>query len=424
MSKPGAQVYYDSVFDLIASWGVDYVKVDDISRPYHEHQKEVEAVRKAIDQTGRPMVLSLSPGETALTAGEHVMRHANLWRISDDFWDNWPALYDQFERLRNWTPYRGPGYWPDADMLPLGVIDLGRRSTRFTPDEQYTLMTLWCIVRSPLMHGGDMTKMDDFTLSLLTNDEVLTVNQHSTNNRELFHRGDLIGWIADVPDSTDKYLAVFNAPSGSKLLESQALFQSGLVTRETPGRGVAIDVDISGAAKLHLVATDAGDGIFADHIDWIEPRLVGEAGEKKLTELKWNKARTGWQEVRIGRSAEGRPISVADKVYEDGIGAHAESVIEYDLPEGYQRFKAFAALDDRGTRLNGGATVQFYVFTSEPFAPERPAAVAVEVAELGFPATVQIRDLWKHEDLGTFTGTFAPVIPSHGAGLYRVSTVQ
>ena len=125
MSKPGAQEYYDSVFELIASWGVDYVKVDDISRPYLEHEKEIEAVRKAIDHTARPMVLSLSPGETALTAAEHVKRNANLWRISDDFWDTWPALYEQFARLKNWNPHRGPGFWPDADMLPFGVLDHG-----------------------------------------------------------------------------------------------------------------------------------------------------------------------------------------------------------------------------------------------------------------------------------------------------------
>jgi alpha-galactosidase len=210
-SKPGAQDYYDSVFELIASWGVDYVKVDDISRPYHEHEKEIEAIRKAIDRTGRPIVLSLSPGETALDAAEHVKRHANLWRISDDFWDSWPALYEQFARLKNWNPHRGPGYWPDADMLPFGVLDMGRRKTHFTPDEQYTVMTLWCIARSPLMYGGDMTKMDDFTLSLLTNDEVLAVNQNSTNNRPLFDHDNLMAWIADVPNSPDKYLALFNA---------------------------------------------------------------------------------------------------------------------------------------------------------------------------------------------------------------------
>ena len=109
MTKPGAQAYYDSVFELIASWGVDFVKVDDISRPYHEHEREIEAIRRAIDRTGRPMVLSLSPGETALDAAEHVKRHANMWRISDDFWDTWPALLEQFGAARALEPAPGPG---------------------------------------------------------------------------------------------------------------------------------------------------------------------------------------------------------------------------------------------------------------------------------------------------------------------------
>ncbi|HEY5227681.1 MAG TPA: glycoside hydrolase family 27 protein, partial [Opitutaceae bacterium] len=228
MAKPGAQEYYDSVFALVASWGVDYVKVDDISRPYHEHQREIEGVRLAIDHSGRPMVLSLSPGETALDAAEHVMQHANLWRISDDFWDDWKLLRDQFARLENWNRYRIPGAWPDADMLPLGVIALGSHSTHFTKDEQVTLMSLWSIARSPLMFGGDMRKMDPFTLSLLTNDEVLAVNQRSLNNRPLFDKSGLVAWVADVPGSADKYLALFNTTDEAATV-SAGLSEIGLV---------------------------------------------------------------------------------------------------------------------------------------------------------------------------------------------------
>ncbi len=207
MSKPGAQCYYDSVFALFASWGVDFVKVDDLSRPYH--QAEIEAIRRAIDSSGRPMVLSTSPGITPLTAGEHVAHHATMWRISDDFWDMWPELLAQFQRLHDWTPHRGPGRFPDADMLPLGVIALGRQ-TRLTPDEQTTLMSLWCIARSPLMHGGDMTKMDSWTLSLLTNPEVLAVNQRSAGNHQLWRRDSAVAWVADAPEPGGTYLALFN----------------------------------------------------------------------------------------------------------------------------------------------------------------------------------------------------------------------
>jgi hypothetical protein len=213
MSKPGAQAYYNSVFRQFATWGVDFVKVDDLSRPYH--RAEIEGIREAIDRAGRPMVLSTSPGETPLADADHVSRHANMWRMSDDFWDTWPSLLEQFERTRQWAPFAAAGHFPDADMLPLGAIRSapgysGGNWTRFTKDEQYTMMTLWSISRSPLIMGGDLIRNDDFTLSLLTNPEVIAVDQTSSGNRQVFSRDGHIAWVAEVPNSSDIYLAVFN----------------------------------------------------------------------------------------------------------------------------------------------------------------------------------------------------------------------
>lgn len=209
MSKPGAQEYYNSLFRLYASWGVDFVKADDMSRPYLRNEPEIHAVHRAIERCGRRMLLSLSPGETPLAAAADAALNANLWRISDDFWDTWPALLEQFERLKNWSPYARPGTWPDADMLPLGVLELGRRKTRFTAEEQRTLLTLWCIARSPLIMGGDLRKLDDATLSLLTNDEVLAVNQHSHGNRELSRKDGVAVWSAQSAGQ-GTYIAAFN----------------------------------------------------------------------------------------------------------------------------------------------------------------------------------------------------------------------
>ena len=215
MSKSGAQEYYNSLFELYASWGVDYVKVDDISSPYHA--EEIEGIRKAIDRCGRPIVLSLSPGDE--TPGEqagHVMQHANLWRISADFWDNWEQLEEQFELLHQWEKYIGPGHWPDADMITIGLLNRRgpghgtERRSRLTDTEKFTMMTLWTIARSPLMYGGDLMMMRPLELRLLTNEEVLKVNQNSSNNRQLFRRGNQVAWIADDPESRDKYLAIFN----------------------------------------------------------------------------------------------------------------------------------------------------------------------------------------------------------------------
>jgi len=209
MTKPGAQAYYDGVFALLASWGVDFVKVDDLSRPYDAHAPEIEAIARAIAKTGRPMLLSMSPGETPVVRGDHARRHAQMWRISDDFWDEWPLLEAQFTRLENWNPHMGQGGWPDADMLPLGRLALGQRDTKFTPDEQRTLMTLWSIARSPLIMGGDLRHLDPPTLALLTNREVIAVNQASRDNRPHFIADDTRIWSARAPDG-DRYVALFN----------------------------------------------------------------------------------------------------------------------------------------------------------------------------------------------------------------------
>jgi hypothetical protein len=210
MRKPGAQAYYDSVFRLYASWGVDFVKMDDMSRPYDAHAPEIEAAHKAILASGRPIALSLSPGETPVPRADHVRRYAQMWRISDDFWDEWPLLDAQFTRLENWNPHRRPGAWPDADMLPLGRLALGQRDTKFTPPEQRTLMTLWSIARSPLIMGGDLRHLDAATLALLTNPEVIAVNQHSTGNQPHFVEDGMRVWTARPEGSADLYVALFN----------------------------------------------------------------------------------------------------------------------------------------------------------------------------------------------------------------------
>ncbi|MFC3580991.1 glycoside hydrolase family 27 protein [Sphingomonas hylomeconis] len=210
MGKPGAQAYYDSVFALYAAWGVDFVKMDDMSRPYDAHAAEIEAADHAIVATGRPIILSLSPGETPVPRAGHVRKYAQMWRISDDFWDDWAMLEAQFVRLENWNDYRMPGGWPDADMLPLGRLALGARDTRFTPDEQRTLMTLWSIARSPLIMGGDLRHLDPATLALLTNPEVIAVNQHSHGNQPHFVADGTRIWSAQVPGSAGRYVALFN----------------------------------------------------------------------------------------------------------------------------------------------------------------------------------------------------------------------
>ncbi len=224
--KPGAQEYYNSIFQLYASWGVDFVKVDDLSG----RSKEIEMVRKAIDSSGRPIVLSISPGGDRPESIGFLKNNVNMWRTSNDFWDSWPQLKNQFAILNTWAGLGVQGCYPDGDMLPLGKIGLRAergepRWSGFTSDEQFTLMTLFAIFKSPLMFGGDLPSNDEFTLSLLTNKDVLRVNQNSANGRQIFRENDLVAWTADDPKTGDKYLALFNASDSESAVEMSVSFK-------------------------------------------------------------------------------------------------------------------------------------------------------------------------------------------------------
>lgn len=216
MKREGAQEYYNSIISMYADWGVDFIKVDDIARPYHK--AEIESIRKAIDSTGREIILSLSPGAAPVKEAQHLSCNANMWRMTDDFWDGWEQLKKMFDYCREWFPYASEGSFADCDMLPLGRIGIrshgGDRMTNFTHDEQKTLITLWCMFRSPLMFGGDMTFNDAFTLSLMQNRELININQNSRSGREVYRRGDEIVWASNG-DTNEYYMAQFNIGDSS-----------------------------------------------------------------------------------------------------------------------------------------------------------------------------------------------------------------
>ena len=221
MVKPGAQAYLNSLLDLYASWGVDFIKVDDIARPYH--REEIEGYKKAIEQCGRSIVLSISPGETPITEASHVAQNTNMWRMADDFWDNWKEILHMFNYAKQWEGIGGSGHWPDCDMLQIGKLSkwgpVGvERYSRFTDDELYTHMTFWCIYRSPLMIGGNMPENRKIELSLFTNAEVLAVNQHGKNPRELYKKNGTIVWYSQIAGSKDIYIALFNLDDQPKII--------------------------------------------------------------------------------------------------------------------------------------------------------------------------------------------------------------
>jgi alpha-galactosidase len=428
-TKQGAQQYYNSLLDLFASWGIDFIKVDDLSRPYHSD--EIEMIRRAIDSCGRPIVLSTSPGETPIKYANHIHKYANMWRIIDDFWDNWSQLNDHFSLFEKWISYMSPGHWPDGDMLPLGRIGIRAergddRMSKLTKDEQYTLMSLFLICRSPLMFGGNLPDNDEFTLGLMTNEEALAVLNKSKNNRLLFDDGERIVWTADDVNSGDKYVALFYTSDQKPILESKALWNSKLITYRPGEQSTEVKVNTKGAKKLYLVVTDGGNGKDWDHADWIEPKLIGKHGTLDLTDIKWSSASAGWGSVSIDQSVGGNRPVVDGKEYVNGIGTHATSIIEYDIPEGYEVFSALAGLDKECVDHTEGATVKFHVFAEYPTGspPEDSIEISLKTEQLGFKGTCRVRDLWAKKDIGEYTNEMSVYIRKHGARLLRISQVN
>lgn len=215
--KEGARAYYDSIFELYASWGVDFIKCDDIARELPHEEAELVMLSESLRSCGRDMVLSLSPGAALLEKAELYKQVSDMWRITDDFWDKWELLYAMFERAEKWCTHSGAGHWPDADMLPIGPIlqdyDAANR-TKFTENEQITMLTLWSIFRSPLMIGGEMTGFDKFTMSLLTNEEILKMHKNARHSHQVWRReingSEYILWTA-ANAGGGGYFALFNA---------------------------------------------------------------------------------------------------------------------------------------------------------------------------------------------------------------------
>ena len=215
--EPAGQAWYDALMRQYASWGVDFIKVDDLTNPYAS--QDVVAIRRAIDRCGRPMIFSASPGPTPLRRAKHIEGEADMWRISQDVWDNWKRLNIQFDLLAKWQRRTSAGRWPDPDMLPIGLIskwsshssDGDGRFTNLTHDEQLTLMSLWSMAPAPLMVGADLPENDDWTKALLTNAEVLNLNQDALARpaRRVIKAKYTEIWVRELADGS-RAVGLFN----------------------------------------------------------------------------------------------------------------------------------------------------------------------------------------------------------------------
>jgi alpha-galactosidase len=249
-ANAAGQAWYDALLKQYAAWGVDLLKVDCIAdHPYKP--AEIQQIQLAIKRSGRPIVLSLSPGPTAIEHADEVASLSQMWRISDDIWDVWQSatpfprsVKSQFDTAAAWAPHARPGAWPDADMLPLGElrphpdVGPGPRKTRLSPIEQRTMVTLWSMARSPLILGANLTLLDADTIKLLTDRDLIRIDQLASNSHQSWREDDLVAWTADLPGN-NRALAVFNlgeiAQSPAKLLAEHGLGLSKYHVRDATG---------------------------------------------------------------------------------------------------------------------------------------------------------------------------------------------
>jgi len=248
MSKPGAQEFYNSLINQMADWGVDFIKYDDLV-PYPE---EIKGIANAIEQCGRPMVFSLSPGGDVDPNHIDAFKRAHMLRVTKDIWDEQKGIDEAFEAWRKWQGKEEPGFWIDMDMIPFGKLQLmspkpegvqgneskaelkqkmktgklenfellaGKGFTRwseFTKDQMYTFITLRAMAASPLMMGGDLPTIDDFSLKLITDEEMIACNQNGVMGALKYENDGIEIWNAPKKDSKDGWIGIFNRTNSVK----------------------------------------------------------------------------------------------------------------------------------------------------------------------------------------------------------------
>lgn len=284
MDNAAGQAYYDGMLKLYAGWGLDYIKVDCISdHPFRP--TEIRQIAEAIRKTGRPIVLSLSPGPTKIENAAYVGQYSQMWRIQDDHWDSWQfqkkpgdgefpfSTRDEFDRIAQWAPYVKPGNWPDPDMMPLGWLGPhpgwgDPRQSRINPVEERTEFALWAISRSPMIFGGNLTRLDETTRALMTNKELLDIDQQSVHSAPVpvaLVDGQPVpwrGWVAQVREPHKRtYIAVFN------LSDDQGVWDIPWTTFQIPDRPHPVyDIftreHVPLATALHVQIAPHGAAVF------------------------------------------------------------------------------------------------------------------------------------------------------------------
>jgi len=242
MTKPGAQEFYNNWIKQLADWGVDFLKVDDIV-PY---PAEVEAVTKAIEKSGRDIVLSLSPGGKVDVNALSIFKKSNMLRVTGDVWDDQEGIDACFKAWRKWQGKESRNFHIDMDMIPFGELQTmnplpkglngteskesisdrkkkgeltniellagkgWHRQSELTKEQMYTFITMRALAASPLMVGGDLTSLDPFSFSLVTNREMLACNQNAVVGKLCFDKDKIEVWKTEKKNSAEGWIGVFN----------------------------------------------------------------------------------------------------------------------------------------------------------------------------------------------------------------------
>ncbi len=226
VTKPGAQEYYNSVFKQIADWEFDFVKVDDLT-PYPD---EILMIARAIENSGRAMVYSLSPGNGISLTHLPYYHRANMMRITRDIWDRRKDLDKAFIAWKMFQGRAYPGFWPDMDMIPFGNLQLMSpemydngeknpnlsgegftRRCRLTPPQMRTFITMRALSASPLMMGGDLVTLDEFSHTLITHPEILACNQNGVNGVNVYDKDGIEVWVTNKKKvKGEGWIGVFN----------------------------------------------------------------------------------------------------------------------------------------------------------------------------------------------------------------------
>jgi len=206
-STAGMQEYYNSVFELLAQWKIDFVKYDYITG----NEEDMVAVTAARARCGREIIISLSPGAASNTALYPVYEKAEMLRISTDVWDNRESLEKIYPQWELWQPYAHPGFWLDLDMIPFGSFPLYGRTDSFSLAQKKTFMTQRALAASPLMMGGSLPESDSVSIALITDKDMLECNQNGICGHLIRRTApyDIWGTVSST-DSSTGWIGVFN----------------------------------------------------------------------------------------------------------------------------------------------------------------------------------------------------------------------